>query len=234
MDITLLLALILTFGFIVAKAGQTVRLPSVSGFIAAGILLGPSGLNVITAEATGNQLRHFTQIALMLIAFGIGEHLELKRLKVTAKTVLSICIVDTVAALLLVSGTIFLVTWATGAGGPGWQGRDYLVLGLILGTVSIATAPGTILFITRECRAIGPMTTTLLQVVAVNNGLAIILFGVALVLARQVVGAEQTFFGTILVILGKISFSLLLGVATGLIIDFIIHRLKDRGEMLTA
>jgi Kef-type K+ transport system membrane component KefB/nucleotide-binding universal stress UspA family protein len=234
MDITLLLALILTFGFIVAKAGQTVRLPSVSGFIAAGILLGPSGLNVITAEATGNQLRHFTQIALMLIAFGIGEHLELKRLKVTAKTVLSICLVDTVAALLLVSGAIFLVTWATGAGGPGWQGRDYLVLGLILGTVSIATAPGTILFITRECRAVGPMTTTLLQVVAVNNGLAIILFGVALVLARQVVGAEQTFFGTILVILGKISFSLLLGVATGLVIDFIIHRLEDRGEMLTA
>jgi len=234
MEITLLLALILTIGFIVAKAGQTVRLPSVTGFIAAGVLLGPSGLNVITAEATGNQLRHFTQIALMLIAFGIGEHLELKRLKITAKTVLSICLADTAAALFLVAGGIFLVTWATGAGGPGWQGRDYLVLGLILGTVSIATAPGTILFITRECRAVGPMTTTLLQVVAVNNGLAIVLFGVALVFARQVVGAEQTFLGTIVVILAKTSFSLLLGVATGLVIDFIIHRLKDRGEMLTA
>ena len=234
MDITLLLALILTIGFIAAKAGQTVRLPSVSGFIAAGVLLGPSGFNLITAEATGNQLRHFTQIALMLIAFGIGEHLELKRLRVTAKTVLSICLIDTAAALLLVSGAIFLVTLLTGAGGPGWQGRDYLVLGLILGTVSIATAPGTILFITRECRAVGPMTTTLLQVVAVNNGLAIILFGVALVLARQVVGAEQTLFGTIAVILAKTSFSLLLGMATGLIIDFIIHRLEDRGEMLTA
>ena len=234
MDITLLLALILIIGFIVAKAGQAVRLPSVSGFIAAGVLLGPSVFNVITAEATGNQLRHFTQIALMLIAFGIGEHLELKRLRVTAKTVLSICLVDTAAALLLVSGAIFLVALLAEAGGPGWQGRDYLVLGLILGTISIATAPGTILFITRECRAVGPMTTTLLQVVAVNNGLAIVLFGVALVLARQVVGAEQTFFGTIVVILAKTSFSLLLGMTTGLIIDFIIHRLEDRGEMLTA
>jgi Kef-type K+ transport system membrane component KefB/nucleotide-binding universal stress UspA family protein len=234
MEITLLLALILTVGFIVAKAGQTIRLPSVTGFIAAGVLLGPSGLHLITADAIGNQLRHFTQIALMLIAFGIGEHLELKRLKLTAKTVLSICLADTAAALLLVAGAIFLVTWATGAGGPGWQSKDYLVLGLILGTVSIATAPGTILFITRECRAVGPMTTTLLQVVAVNNGLAIIFFGVALVLARQMVGAEQTIFATLLVILAKISFSLLLGVATGLIIDFIIHRLEDRGEMLTA
>jgi Kef-type K+ transport system membrane component KefB len=235
MEITLLLALILIVGFIAAKAGQAIRLPSVTGFIAAGVLLGPSGLNIITAEATGNQLRHFTQIALMLIAFGIGEHLELKQLKVTAKTVLSICLADTAAAMLLVAGAILLVTWGLGAGGPGWYFKDYLLLAIILGTVSIATAPGTVLFITRESRSVGPMTTTLLQVVAVNNGLAIVLFGVALVFARQVVGTYQMVWGAMLVvILAKISFSLLLGVATGLIIDFIIHRLKDRGEMLTA
>ncbi|MFC1844784.1 cation:proton antiporter [Thermodesulfobacteriota bacterium] len=234
MEITLLLALILTAGFMAAKAGQVFRLPSVTGFIAAGVLLGPSGLHVITAEATGNQLRHFTQIALMLIAFGIGEHLELKRLKVTARTVLSICLADTVGALLLVAGVIFFVIWGAGTGGPGWHFKDYLVLSVILGTVSIATAPGTILFITRESRAVGPLTTTLLQVVAVNNGLAIVFFGVSLVLARQVVGADHTILGTILTILAKISFSLLLGVVTGLIIDFIIHRLRDRGEMLTA
>ena len=180
MEITFLLAVILTVGFIAAKAGQALRLPSVTGFIAAGVLLGPSGLNIITAEATGNQLRHFTQIALMLIAFGIGEHLELKRLQVTAKTVLAICLVDTAAALFLIAGAILLVTWGTGAGGAGWHFKDYLVLALILGTVSIATAPGTMLCITRECRAVGPVTTTLLQVVAVNNGLAIVLFGMAL------------------------------------------------------
>ncbi len=92
MEITLLLAVILLVGFVAAKAGQKFRLPSVTGFIAAGVLLGPSGLNFITAEAVRNQLGHFTQIALMLIAFGIGEHLELKRLKITAKTVLSICL----------------------------------------------------------------------------------------------------------------------------------------------
>ncbi len=235
MEITFLLALILIVGFVAAKAGQAIRLPSVTGFIAAGILLGPSGLNIITAEATGNQLRHFTQIALMLIAFGIGEHLELKQLKVTARTILTICLADTAAALLLVAGTILLFTWGLGAGEPGWNFKDYLVLAIILGTVSIATAPGTVLFITRESRAVGPMTTTLLQVVAVNNGLAIVFFGVALVFARQVVGANQAALGTILVvILAKISFSLLLGVTTGLIIDFIIHRLKDNGEMLTA
>jgi Kef-type K+ transport system membrane component KefB len=233
MGITLLLAVILIVGFVAAKAGQAFRLPSVTGFIAAGVLLGPSGFNLITSEATGNQLAHFTQIALMLIAFGIGEHLELKRLKITARTVLSICLTETIVAFLLVGGGIFAVAWMTSAGGPGWHLKDYMVLAIMLATVSIATAPGTILFITRECRAVGPMTTTLLQVVAVNNGLAIVLFAVALVLARQVVGAEQTILGIMLAIAAKISFSLLLGIATGLLIDFIIHRLQDRGEMLT-
>jgi len=233
MEITLLLAVILLVGFVAAKAGQKFRLPSVTGFIAAGVLLGPSGLNFITADAVRNQLGHFTQIALMLIAFGIGEHLELKRLKITAKTVLSICLAETIIALLLVTGGIFFITLLTSAGGAEWHIKDYLVLAIILATVSIATAPGTILFITRECRAVGSMTTTLLQVVAVNNGLAIVLFGVALVLARQVVGVDQTIPGIIFTILAKISFSLLLGIATGLVIDFVIHRLQDRGEMLT-
>ena len=234
MEITLLLALILIAGFLAAKAGQAFRLPSVTGFIAAGVFLGPSGFKVITSEAISNQLGHFTQIALMLIAFGIGEHLELKRLQVTAKTVLSICLADAIVSFILVGGGIFIAAWLTSALGAEWHRKDYMVLAIILATVSIATAPGTILCITRECRAVGSMTTTLLQVVAVNNGLAIVLFGVALVLARQVVGADQTILGTLLVIVAKISFSLLLGITTGLIIDFVIHRLQDRGEMLTA
>lgn len=234
MEITLLLALILTAGFITAKAGQVFRLPSVTGFIAAGVLLGPAGFHVITAEVIDDQLWHFTQIALMLIAFGIGEHLELKRLKITAKTVLSICLTETAGAIFLVTGAILAATWITGAGGPTYQFKDYLVLAIILGTVSIATAPGTILFITRESRAAGPMTTTLLQVVAVNNGLAIVFFGIGLVLAKQVVGVDHTPLSTILRTLVEISFSLLLGGATGLVMDFITHRLRDRGEMLTA
>ncbi|MFC1837738.1 cation:proton antiporter, partial [Thermodesulfobacteriota bacterium] len=132
MEITLLLALILTVGFFAAKAGQALRLPSVTGIIMAGILLGPSGFNVIASESTVSQLGHFTQIALMLIAFGIGEHLELKRLKLTAKTVLSICLVETFVALFLIGGGIFFITWLASSGGAAWLSKDYLVLSVIL------------------------------------------------------------------------------------------------------
>ena len=73
-EVTLFLAILLGVGFMLAKLVQLLRLPSVSGYILAGLLLGPSGLHLVTAEAIGAQLNHFTQMALMLIAFGIGEH----------------------------------------------------------------------------------------------------------------------------------------------------------------
>jgi nucleotide-binding universal stress UspA family protein len=86
----------------------------------------------------------------------------------------------------------------------------------------------------RELKAAGPLTGTLMAVVAVDDGLAIMIFGIAVSAARHMVGpgatSIMTSVGSSLVeILG----SLVIGVATGLLIDFIIHRLNRRGEMLT-
>ena len=70
-EITFALALLLSLGFLIAKLGQFLKLPSVTGYILAGLILGPSGLGLITEEALGGRLDHFSQLALMLIAFGI-------------------------------------------------------------------------------------------------------------------------------------------------------------------
>lgn len=63
------------------------KLPSVTGYILAGLLLGPSGFGIVTMETVGNKLHHFSQIALMLIAFGIGEQIEVKRLRQSARSI---------------------------------------------------------------------------------------------------------------------------------------------------
>ncbi len=75
-DATFGIAVLLGTGLAVAKFSQKLRLPSVTGFILAGLLLGESGLGIITVDLLGRQLDHFASIALMLIAFGIGEHVE--------------------------------------------------------------------------------------------------------------------------------------------------------------
>jgi Kef-type K+ transport system membrane component KefB len=233
-NLTLSLALLLGLGFIAAKLGQLVKLPSVTGYILAGIALGPSGLHLVSQAVVGTRLEHFTQMALMLIAFGIGEHLELRRLGQVARSVGLIGLAETSGALILVGVGTFSVAMASSVGQAHWTIMDYLVLGLLLGAVSVATAPAATLHVMRELGAKGPLTTTLMAVVAVDDGIAIMIFGIALAMAKQIVGAQGASpllaaGGGLLEILS----SLAMGIATGLMIDFMVHRLRRHGEMLT-
>ncbi|HIJ89348.1 MAG: cation:proton antiporter [Desulfobulbaceae bacterium] len=235
MEVTLALAILLGVGFAAAKIGQLIRLPSVTGYVCAGLILGPSGLGLITPELTGDKLSHFSQIALMLIAFGIGEHLELKRLKKTARTLFFIGFAEAFFAFVFVSGTIFLVSFFLRLGPENWLLHHYLSLAMLLGAVAIATAPASTLSVMREMRAKGPWTTTLMQVIAVDNGLAIMSFGITASVVRHFgeAGAGAILGGCLISVL-EIAGSLLLGVVTGLAIDYLGSKITRRSEMLTA
>ena len=114
MEVTFALAVLLGAGFVAAKVAQFLRLPSVTGYIVMGVLLGPSGLNVVKEEVLEHDLGHFTQIALMLIAFGIGEHLDLGHLRQAARSVGYIGLGETSGAFWLVGIGTFFVARATG------------------------------------------------------------------------------------------------------------------------
>lgn len=231
-EVTLALAILLCTGFFIAKIGQLLRLPSVTGYICAGILLGPSGFAVVTDEAIGQQLDHFTQIALMLIAFGIGEHLEIRRLRHNVRSISIISISETLSTFCLVAFGIALLANLAGSDTTGL--RYCIILALLAAALSLDTAPATTLHVMREIGAAGPMTTLLLQIVALNNGIAIIVFGIAVSVTHQMLGAGNvSLLFSLITSLTEIASSLLIGIFTGLFIDFIIHRLSRRGEMLT-
>ncbi|MDH4321127.1 MAG: cation:proton antiporter [Desulfobulbaceae bacterium] len=233
-DVTFFLAILLGLGFLFAKLVQRVRLPSVTGYILAGLLLGPSGLDLVTHEVIGARLSHFTRIALMLIAFGIGEHLEFGKLRNHAKSVSLLGVAESLGAFVAVALGVFLVAPLVVPAALHWGQHDYQALALLLGAIAVTTAPATTLHITREVNASGPLTATLLSVVAVDNGIAIMLFGMAVSAAHNLAGAaDSTFLVALSRSIGEIFFSLLLGVATGLLIDIILRRLRHRGEMLT-
>lgn len=233
--ITLGLAALLATGLIAAKLCQWLRLPSVTGYIIAGMLLGPTGFALITEESVGHSLDHFTHIALMLIAFGIGEHVELKKLKKHAKSLLWIGACETTGAFLLVSAAIFFIITISGFHIEGWQLKDQLALSILLGAVSIATAPAATLLVVRELQAKGPLTSTLLAIVAIDNGLAIMIFGLVVSVAHQILGQTgSSLLGVIGNGLFEIVMSLTLGSITGLCLDLVIRKLKSEEEMLTA
>ncbi|MFO7606458.1 MAG: cation:proton antiporter [Desulfurivibrionaceae bacterium] len=232
-NITFILAILLAAGFFAAKLAQLIRLPSVTGYICAGFLLGPAGFNLIGKEIMAEQLDHFIQIALMLIALGIGEHLEIKRLRKNVRFLIAFSLGEMIGAISFVICGLLLLDHFIGPESLNLPGGDAFVLIMLLGTVAIATAPGTTLHIMREARSVGPLTTTLIQTVAINNGLAIILFGFARAIARGLAGAAPGSFASAAInSLMVIFLSLTIGVVAGLLIDALMHRLRKPAEML--
>ena len=132
-EVTLGIAVLLSAGLLAAKICQLIRLPSVTGFILAGLFLGPSFLGFVSMESVGYQLEHFTQIALMLIAFGIGEHIELRRLGGVARDVGYISVIQAVGAFVCVFAGTWLTARLAGNGTP----LDNLVLALLLGAIAV-------------------------------------------------------------------------------------------------
>lgn len=233
--VTLGFALLLAAGLLVAKISQYFRLPSVTGYILAGMIIGPSGFDLINSHSIGPDLDHFTSIALMLISFGIGEHVELKKLSEQLRTVAWIAICEAIGAFSLVSIAIFLAIHFSGLGIEGWRIHDQFAIAILLGAVGLATAPAATLLVIREIKASGSFTATLLAIIAIDNGLAIMIFGFAMTIAHHIMGQSgDAFYLVVFYGFVDIGQSLLLGVFTGILLDIVLHRLKSQGEMMTA
>jgi len=233
--VTLGIAILLAAGLAASKIAQRFRLPSVTGYILAGLLLGPTGIGFITDERVGHNLAHFTQIALMLIAFGIGEHIEIKKLRQHTRSLKWIGLCEAAGAYITVSILIFITIHLTGFTVQNWINRDYLVLSMLLGAIGVATAPAATLLVIRELKAKGPLTSTLMAIVAIDDGIAIMFFGLVVSIAHQLLGqsgdpALWSVGASIMEIFG----SILLGLITAALLIVVLDRLEKFGELMTA
>ncbi len=233
--VTFSIAILLAAGLAASKITQRFRLPSVTGYILAGLLLGPTGFDLVTEERIGDDLTHFTQIALMLIAFGIGEHIELKKLKKYTSSLKWIGLCEATGAFLVVSGAIYTAITVTDFTVTGWTFKEYVVLCMLLGSIGVATAPAATLMVIRELKAKGPLTSTLMAIVAIDDGLAIIVFGLVVSIAHQVLGhSGDPLLFSVAASFMEIIGSLLLGILTGVVLILVLEKLKEPGELMTA
>ncbi|MHB8995667.1 MAG: cation:proton antiporter domain-containing protein [Armatimonadota bacterium] len=233
MNLILALSLLLALGFGAAQLAKLIRLPSVTGYIIAGILIGPVGLDLIPHAMLGTQLRVFTNMALMLIAFGIGERFDLGQLGSSAKVLARVSLGETATTFLLVALGVGLTAWLTGAGeafaGPGL----WVAVALVAASIAVATAPASMVAVVREAGAVGPISRLLLSSVVVNNALSITLFGLTATLAKNLLKTAEGsgIWHTLLPIATPIA-SLAVGLGAGLLIDLIVHRLTRRHDVL--
>lgn len=215
-----IIGLIISVSFLGSKIFQRLGIPQVVGFIVIGVGLGPSFLNIVPAEL-GEELIFISQIALGLIGFDMGSHLLFSELRKLGRSIIFILFFEAFGAFVLVTAGVYAITqsWYTA---------------LIFGAVSSATAPAATVDVLAEYDAKGPLTTTLLAVVGLDDALSLLLFSVIAALTECMMaqsGAPSllTMAGLPLIEIGG---SVVLGVAMGTLLDFIMHRMKRRHDAM--
>ena len=212
--------MIILIGLLGGRVAKKLTLPSVSGYIVAGLILGPSFINLVSSQDLAS-LGFITDIALAAIAFSIGNEFLLSDMKKVGKRTLLLTVAEVIGALLVVFIVMFFIL------------KQSFEFSLVIASMSAATAPAGIVMVIRELRADGPLVKTILPVVALDDALGIMVFGVALSLAKMTSGLEEfTVFKLVSAPLIEIFGSLLLGFLLGIILTYLAKKAKGRDELL--
>ncbi|MDH8677868.1 cation:proton antiporter [Fusibacter bizertensis] len=215
----IILGIALIVGVVGGKIMNKLKVPAVAGYIIGGLLLGVSGLNIITGDSI-NQMAFLSDFALCIIAFNIGSELELSVIKQLGKSIFIIAFFEAFGAFLMVTIASFLIT------------KD-VAISLILGSVSAATAPAATVMVLREQNAKGPLTSTLLGVVAVDDAICLVIYAMAAAVAKVFVNNEVLSINKVLLLpISEIIFSLVVGAIIGLLLTVLIQYSKRDNELL--
>lgn len=215
----LALAIMILAGMLCGRLVKHIKLPNVTGYLIAGLLIGPSVFNIIPR----NMIESFTIIsnaALGFIAFSIGNEFKISYFKRVGATPIII------AALESLFAVIFVVIGLLLAG-------QSLPFSLVLGAIAAATAPAATIMVIKQYRAKGPMTETLLSVVAIDDATALMYFGICVAVANALGGGHVSIAQTLLSPLFEIGGALIVGFLLGLVFTFPLRFFKKEGNRLS-
>jgi Kef-type K+ transport system membrane component KefB len=220
LDILSIIGILITVAFIGSKAFQRLGIPQVVGFIVVGTLCGTSFLNIIPLELA-HELTFISHIALGLIGFDIGSHLRLRELRQLGRCLIIILIFESIGTFIIVTAGIYTIT-------------NSIHTALIFGALASATAPAATVDVLAEYDAKGPLTTSILVVVGLDDALALILYSIAANLAEATLvnSSSISWESTALIPFIEIGGSVLLGFGLGFILEWIMKRMKSHHDAM--
>ncbi|MBN1943008.1 MAG: cation:proton antiporter [Phycisphaerae bacterium] len=228
LPILLIIGFALFAGGLGARLFQRLRIPQVVGYIVIGLLLGRSGAGLVGVEAI-ESLRLFNFFALGVIGFMIGGELRLDVFRRYGKQFMIILLSEGLTAFLLVFLLVWPLAWVlTG------QWAMSLALGLVLGAIASATAPAATVDVLWEYKTRGPLTTAVFAIVALDDGLALMLYGIAGSIAKQLIGSDT---GSLAETMGRTAYELfgavVLGALAGWLLNLLLRIARDHDKALT-
>lgn len=236
MQTLLSLSIALFAGLMLSRLAKLVKLPAVTAYLVAGILVGPyvlgrvclPGANIhlgFTAEDF-ESYKLFSDVALGFIAFAIGNEFRLATLKKTGRQATVIGIAQAVFTTLVVDGALI---------GLHFLIPDLLPLpvAIVLGAIASATAPAATLMVVRQYKAKGPLTDILLPIVALDDAVGLVLFAVSFGVARSLNNASNVnLLSVVLEPLLEVVLSLTLGALMGFLFDFFERFFHSRSKRM--
>ncbi len=218
MNTLLSVSVALLAGLLMTRAFKPLKLPSVTAYLIAGVLIGPYCMGALNIGGLGfpthadvSKLALISEVALGFIAFSIGSEFRLEELKKTGKQAFVIGIVQALVTALLVDAALIGVHFMM-------PDKISLAQALTLGAIATATAPAATLMVVRQYKADGPLTKLLLPIVALDDAVGLVVFAVSFGIAKALVSGEVDLVSILVNPFAEIIASLLLGAIMGWIL----------------
>ena len=202
-------------GLLMTRVFNLWRLPDVTAYLVAGVLIGPyflgsmhiDGLGFVSGQAVSS-LGLISEVALGFIAFSIGNEFRLEDLKATGRQAAVIGVFQALTATALVDAALFAVHVLL---------PETLSLAQVitLGAIATATAPAATLMVVRQYKAKGPLTSLLLPIVALDDAVGLVVFAVSFGIAKTLVSGTVDLVSILVNPVAEIAASLALGAVMG-------------------
>ncbi|XMB72769.1 cation:proton antiporter [Mycoplasmatota bacterium WC30] len=171
--------IIIATGLLFGKIAKYLHLPNVTGYLVGGLLIGPSIFNFIKESALPG-LELVSVVALGFIAFSIGNELKIKYFKRVGTKPIVIAVLEATLAVVFVFAALLIYFAITKT-----LTNENIRFSLVLASIAAATAPAATLMVIRQYKAKGKLTDTLMSVVAIDDSVAVLLFGIGIAIANS-------------------------------------------------
>lgn len=216
------IALVLFTGFLMTRITKRCKLPDVTAYLFTGILLGPYVLNVIPDYVVSG-MDFITDIASAYIAFGVGKYFKVDTLRQTGRKMIFITFMEAFMAAVLTFLVMFFVFDLS------------LYFSLLVAAIATATSSASTMMTIRQYRAKGEMVNTILEVIALDNVIALIAFSICSAVVSQMEGSgTHTVFETFVLPVLLNLLVIVVGGVCGYLLKWIISvkRTREHGLIL--
>ena len=227
------LAVALVGGLLLTRVTRLIHLPAVTGYLVAGLLLGPYFLGALKLPGFGfNSLEQvevlsiITQTALGFIAFTMGNEFRLSQLKTIGVRAVTIGILQAVITTVVVDIVLIALHMF-------FPEIISIPCAITLGAIAAATAPAATMMVVRQYKADGPMTRLLMLVVALDDAVGLLLFSVSYGVATALSNGQVSILAVVIEPIVEIVLSLGLGSLMGFLLNWTEQFFHSRSKRMT-